>query len=277
MVSLSEQNLLKLAQQDEKAGNVNGAISNLEEALNYGRSKEIILKLSEIYRKNKLEDQAYALIKEVPDLFSDKDIFKEYCLVLQANNYYIEYMQLKHLSDKEINVKITPVNELEQAKIIQNFKKSKKITQLDFQQLLKLNLLNYQSFAQSLLLDPACDFALRLALCEDLIKLGIKKKISTWVLNNLTEFVPVETQLLEKNTAYREIVTGIADKFKNNPSQLNLMLGETNLVLGSLYPELNKYIKNTDSFTKYFINYLKNHKGGSYQDLFERIYNNLPK
>lgn len=57
---------------------------------------------------------------------------------------------------------------------------------------------NFINLAKSILLDPTPNFALRLSLCEDLIKLGYSKKVQVYILGELKEFVPKETDLLEK-------------------------------------------------------------------------------
>ena len=68
MTSVSQQNLLKLAEEDERKGDLEAAIQNLEEALRGEHSLDVILKLCKLYCANKQDDQAYALIKEEPDL-----------------------------------------------------------------------------------------------------------------------------------------------------------------------------------------------------------------
>lgn len=277
MTSLSEQNLVKLAQEEEEQGNLAGAIENLEEALKNDAGKETVIKLSQLYRKNKQEDQAYSLIKTEPDLFSDPKLFKEYCQVLNANNYFIEALQLKNLAQLSLTCQVVPVDLDIQQKIMQDFRQKDQVTQNDYQQLFKLDLINFKTFAQSLLLDPSQGFAIRISLCEDLIKLGVDESVKVFIIGKEDSFIPAETNLLEKSTIYKEVIAGIGDRFRKNPSQLPLMLGETNLVLGSLYPKLSKFISDTDNFTSCFVSYLKNRNGGIYQKLLDKIYQNLPK
>ena len=277
MVSVSQENLLKLALEDEDKGNYDLAIQNLEEALSYDPSNKVVIKLCKLYRKNKQEDQAYALIKDQPDLFSDEKIFNEYCQILKANHYFIEFCQLEKLLDRKIKINISPVSESEQNKIMTGFRKKEQITQLDYQSLLKLNLINFENFSQSLLLDPSQNFAVRLALCEDLVRLNLEKTFKVWILGKQKEFIPNNTPLLEKSTVYTEVIGGIGDHFRNNPSQLPIMLGETNLILGSLYPEIGDYIRNTDGFTSDLISYIQTGNGRTNQKLLEKIYKYLPK
>lgn len=277
MVSVSQENLLKLALEDENKGNYDLAIQNLEEALSYDPSNKVVIKLCKLYRKNKQEDQAYALIKDQPDLFSDEKIFNEYCQILKVNHYFIEFCQLEKLLDRKIKINISPVSESEQNKIMTGFRKKEQITQLDYQSLLKLNLINFENFSQSLLLDPSQNFAVRLALCEDLVRLNLEKTFKVWILGKQKEFIPNNTPLLEKSTVYTEVIGGIGDHFRNNPSQLPIMLGETNLILGSLYPEIGDYIRNTDGFTSDFISYIQTGNGRTNQKLLEKIYKYLPK
>lgn len=186
-------------------------------------------------------------------------------------------MQLKNLLKEELPIIVEPVSIDDQQKIMNNFAKIEKVSQFDYQNLLKLNLINFQSFAQSLLLKPNQNFAVRLALCEDLIRLGIDQKVKIWVIGELTEFIPRATPLLEKSTTYQEVISGIGDKFRRYPAQLPLMIGEVNLVLGQLYPKLNKFIKDTDSFTSDLVSFIEKRDGRNHQKLFEKIYQNLPK
>ena len=160
---------------------------------------------------------------------------------------------------------------------MQKFKQKKQVNQADFESLHKLNLINFKAFTQSILLDPTPDFAVRLALCEDLVRLGLKDSFKIWIVDNLEEFVPAETLLLEKEPAYREIITAVGSRFAHNPSQLPLMIGETNLVVGSLYPKVKKYVDEPDSFASDLVSFLQTKEGRSHQKLFNKIYQHLPK
>ncbi len=93
------------------------------------------------------------------------------------------------------------------------------------------------------------------------MRLGVKDKIKVWIIGNQEEFVPAATSLLEKETIYQEIVSSMGSKYHNRPSQLPLVLGEVNLVLGSLYPKLSKYVDEPDSFASDLSSYLENHDG----------------
>lgn len=276
MTSVSQENLLKLAEENKRNGNLEAAIQNLEEALRGEYSLEVILQLCELYCANNQEDQAYALIKEEPDLFSNQQIFEMYCKILEKNNYFIEALQLKNLGQIDLLLEVKPVSEQAQQKIMQNFKQKKQINQFDYARLHKLNLINFKSFAQSLLLDPTIDFAVRLSICEDLVRLGLTDEFKVWVAGNMESFIPANVSLLEKNAKYREIISAIGARFSHNPSQLPLMIGEVNLVVGSLYPKINKYIDEPDSFASDLVSYLQQKNGRNHHKLFEDVYQNLP-
>lgn len=276
MTSVSQKNLLKLAEENKRNGNVEAAIQNLEEALRGEHSLEVILKLCDLYCANNQEDQAYALIKEEPDLFSDQQVYKMYCKTLEQNNFFIEALQLKKLGQIDLSQKVKPVSEQKQQQIMQDFKQKKQISHLDYEKLHKLNLINFKTFAQSLLLDPTLDFAVRLSICEDLVRLGLTDEFKVWIAGNLESFKPAEVSLLERDAKYREIISAIGARFSHNPSQLPLMLGEINLVVGSLYPKINKYIDEPDSFASDLVSFLQEKDGRTHQKLFEDIYQNLP-
>ena len=268
---------MKLAKKSEAKGDRKTAIQNLEEALRDSQPTEIVLELCELYIKDKQESQAYALIKEEPDLFSDVQIFEEYSKVLQANHFLIEALEVENLAGKKMSVNVEPASLKQQQTIMQRFKTKKQINQADYEQLFKLNLVNFRNFAQSLLLDPSQNFAVRLSLCEDLVRLGLKDKVKVWIVGNQEEFIPADTSLLEKNSIYREVISAIGSKYHNRPRQLPLVLGEVNLVLGSLYPKLSKYVDEPDSFASDLASYLGKHDGRGHQKLFKEIYANLPQ
>lgn len=277
MTSVSQKNLLKLAEENKHKGDLEAAIQNLEEAMRGERSLDVVLALCELYCANKQEDQAYALIKEEPDLFSDQRVYQMYCQTLKKNNFYIEALQLENVTSMKMPVVVEPASEDQQQKIMQAFKQKKHILQADYDSLHKLNLINFKAFAQSILLEPRPEFAVRMALCEDLVRLGLKEDFEVWVLGKLEKFVPAETVLFEKETKYQEIISAIWSRLSRNPSQLPLIIGEANLVLGSLYPKMDKYIDEPDSFASDLVSYLEKKEGRSHQELLEKIYKNLPQ
>lgn len=276
-MSLTQQNLMKLAQENKQKGNLKGAIQYLEEAMNNGHSIEVVIELAELYCQDKQEDQAYHLLKEEPDLFSEQELFKEYIKVLQVNHFLIEALEIKNLSGRQLPYQVKPVSQDRQKMIMSLFRTQKDITQFDYEQLLKLDLVNFKAFAQSLLLDPTQNFAVRLSLCEDLVRLGIDEKISVYILGEKEDFVPNKITLLEQSPIYREVISSIGSRFRNNPSQLPMMLGEVNLILGSLYPKLEEFVDEPDSFASDLVSFLEKREGHNHQELLEKIYQNLPK
>ncbi|MDF7668401.1 tetratricopeptide repeat protein [Lactobacillus sp. ESL0703] len=277
MTSLSQQNLINLAQKSAAAGDFEQAIQYLEEALRSGRTTELVTNLCDLYLKDGQEYAAFALIKEEPDLFSDQAIFAEYSKVLQANHFLIEALEVQNLSKNRVKITVAPIALAQQQEVMQNFKQKKQVTQFDYEQLFKLDLPNFVNFAQSLLLDPSLNFAVRIALCEDLVRLGVKDKIRVLVLGQTEEFIPQETELLEKGTVYHEIISAIGSRYYHRPNQLPTVLGEVNLILGSLYPKLAKYVDEPDSFASDLASYIEHHDGRGHHKLFEQIYANLPK
>ena len=275
MTSLSQKNLINLAKRNEANGDMVQAIQNLEEALRDGHSNEVVLNLCDFYLKNKQSYSAYELIKEEKDLFTDSEIFAEYSKILSENHFLIEALEVKNITDYELPYSVEPVNSTVQQKIMVTFRQKAKPTKYDYDQLFKLDLSNFKNFAQSLLIDPSLNFAVRLVLCEDLFRLGLKNKFKVLVLGQEEEFIPRKINLLEKEPVYREVVSGIGSRYYHQPSQLPAVLGEVNLILGSLYPKLNKYVDDPDSFASDIASYIDNHDGRSNQKLFEKIDNNI--
>ena len=275
MTSLSQKNLINLAKRNEANGDIVQAIQNLEEALRDGHSNEVVLNLCDFYLKNKQSYSAYELIKEEKDLFTDSEIFAEYSKILSENHFLIEALEVKNITDYELPYSVEAVNSTVQKKIMVTFRQKAKPTKYDYDQLFKLDLSNFKNFAQSLLIDPSLNFAVRLVLCEDLFRLGLKNKFKVLVLGQEEEFIPRKINLLEKEPVYREVVSGIGSRYYHQPSQLPAVLGEVNLILGSLYPKLNKYVDDPDSFASDIASYNDNHDGRSNQKLFEKIDNNI--
>ena len=275
MTSLSQKNLINLAKRNEANGDMVQAIQNLEEALRDGHSNEVVLNLCDFYLKNKQSYSAYELIKEEKDLFTDLEIFAKYSKILSENHFLIEALEVKNITDYELPYSVEAVNSTVQKKIMVTFRQKAKPTKYDYDQLFKLDLSNFKNFAQSLLIDPSLNFAVRLVLCEDLFRLGLKNKFKVLVLGQEEEFIPRKINLLEKEPVYREVVSGIGSRYYHQPSQLPAVLGEVNLILGSLYPKLNKYVDDPDSFASDIASYIDNHDGRSNQKLFEKIDNNI--
>ena len=275
MTSLSQKNLLNLANKVAANGDFPQAVQYLEEALRDGYSETIVLNLCQMYIKNGQNYSAYELIKEEKDLFTDAQVFSVYSKVLQANNFLIEALEVKNITGYDLPDKIQPVPLKEQQQIMLNFKGKSKPTKFDYEQLFKLDLINFQNYAQSLLIDPSLNFASRIVLCEDLFRLGIKEKFKVLVLGQTEEFIPQKINLLEKEPIYREVVSGIGSRYYHKPSQLPAVLGEVNLILGSLYPKLSKYVDDPDSFASDIASYIENQDGRGNQKLFERIDHNI--
>ncbi|AIS09147.1 hypothetical protein LACWKB8_0876 [Lactobacillus sp. wkB8] len=272
---MSQKNLLNLANKVAANGDFPQAVQYLEEALRDGYSDTIVLNLCQMYIKNGQNYSAYELIKEEKDLFTDAQVFSVYSKVLQANNFLIEALEVKNITGYDLPDKIQPVPLKEQQQIMLNFKGKSKPTKFDYEQLFKLDLINFQNYAQSLLIDPSLNFASRIVLCEDLFRLGIKEKFKVLVLGQTEEFIPQKINLLEKEPIYREVVSGIGSRYYHKPSQLPAVLGEVNLILGSLYPKLSKYVDDPDSFASDIASYIENQDGRSNQKLFERIDHNI--
>ncbi|ADQ60758.1 BS_ysoA-like protein with TPR repeats [Lactobacillus delbrueckii subsp. bulgaricus ND02] len=261
-----------MAIEAEVGGDYQAACGHLEEALRLGFDEDLALDLSRLLRLNKEEDQAYALIKALPDLFSRDKVLEEYGQVLAANNFLIEALQVKHLTEGEVDFPVLPADKKEQEKILLAFRRKQAVSQSQYEQLLKLDLPTYLAFARSLLLDPLANYALRLAVCEDLVKLGVKEEMQVMILGDLKSFVPAETDLLKQDPVYREFITSLASRYQNRPSELPLILAEGNFAFGQLYPCQGDYVTNPDAFARDLTGFLRQKRGGESQDLLEKIY-----
>lgn len=277
MTNLSQKNLINLANESIKNKDLTQAEEYLEEALNLSYDENISKSLVKVYLSDNKEDQAYDLVKEEPDLFSDSEIFSLYLETLARNNYFIEFLQLKKLLDNPKIKEVVPEKLEKQMKIMQAFKKKSVIRQKDYQSLFKLNLTNFVNFSKSILIDPSQSFALRLAICEDLVKLKMDENIPIIVLDQMTAFNPSLTPLLAKNTVYQEIISSIGDRLSKNPSILPTVLSETNLLLGTIYPKIDDFVDEPDSFSKDLVNFVLERNGGEHQEILTKIYQNISR
>lgn len=275
MTNSSQLNLLSLAEQAKDNNDLPQAKQYLLEALRLGHDSKIVYELCKIYLTEDQADQAYILIKEEPDLFSDSKIFEMYLQILKKRHFNIEGLELENLLGHKLDIKIVPESSQKQIEIIKKFRSLVNITEQDYLQLFSLSEENFINLASSLLLDPSQNFALRLSLCEDLIKLSVNKEFDVFVLGERQAFNPSKTLLLEKDPIYREICVSLADYLRRDPSKLPLMVGEVNVVMGMLYPKLHDYIKDPDQFAHDFRIYIETKKGGSNQQLLDRIYKYL--
>ncbi len=275
MSHASQDNFLLLAKEAKKHNDLPQAKQYLLEALRLGHDSDIVCELCEIYLSQEKGDQAYSLIKEEPDLFSNQRVYDTYLKILAFQHYAIEAAELEHLLQKKLPVKVEPVSQIKQLEIMKNFKQLKYIQEKAYLLLYCLSTENFTNLAKSILMDPSPNFALRLSLCEDLIKLGYSEKVQVYILGELKEFIPKETDLLEKSPIYREVCVSLADYFRQDPSKLPIMIGEMNVCLGMLYPRLNDYIRDPDQFAHDFRNYLEQKKGGANQKLLNKIYEYL--
>lgn len=277
MANVSQENLIKLSEEAKSKGNLEQSVNYLDEALRLGHDKQIVLALCDDYLQLKQNRAAYKLIKEEKDLFSDRQIFHKYLQVLQHIHYRIEFLQLEHLVGQKLAVQVDPVSEDRQEKIMGAFKQESKINSQIYQTLYSLSEQNFVQFAQSCLIDPSTDFTVRIALCEDLVKMGADQTIKVIVLDKQAEFNPRHTPLMSHDPVYRQVITQLASSYDESPSQLPNVLGEANLVLAALYPQLQEYIPDPASFASNLDRFMTRHDGGADQKLLEKVYRHLPK
>ncbi|WP_297820552.1 hypothetical protein [uncultured Lactobacillus sp.] len=132
MTNTSQDNLLSLADKAKENNDIPQAKQYLLEALRLDHRTDIVCRLCEIYLKEDQADQAYALLKEEPDLFSDSRVFQLYLEILEKNNYFVEFLELKNLTKNNFDVQVQAVDEQKQVEIMQNFQRLKNITQIDY-------------------------------------------------------------------------------------------------------------------------------------------------
>lgn len=268
---VSQEELVNLADQSVQKEEYDQAIGYLEQALNLGPDGLIYFRLAKIYYLTENEDLAYLMIKEVPDLFSTRDIFVQYQLILQSKNYFIEQQKLVKLinanfvgehktmfADITELIKAEPANKDVQQKIMQSFLQANQatITIADFQKLYCLDLSNFQKVAENVFLNSFASQNIRLSLIFELIQLEVATEIPIKVLDELKTFVPNQTHPFFESKVLVDGQKFIIDKFSKDPIQAEQFTNEFSFCLQKLYPFEEKMILDVNGFVDALESYL---------------------
>lgn len=268
---VSQEELVNLADQSVQKEEYDQAIGYLEQALNLGPDGLIYFRLAKIYYLTENEDLAYLMIKEVPDLFSTRDIFVQYQLILQSKNYFIEQQKLVKLIDANFVgkqktmfaditelIKAEPANKDVQQKIMQSFLNANQatITIADFQKLYCLDLSNFQKVAENVFLNSFASQNIRLSLIFELIQLEVATEIPIKILDELKTFVPNQTHPFFESQVLVDGQKFIIDKFSKDPIQAEQFTNEFSFCLQKLYPFEEKMILDVNGFVDALESYL---------------------
>lgn len=271
MLTLSQQHLLKLAQGSERAGDLDSAISNLEEAVLTARSTELVTQLARLYRQNKQGLLAYHTIKALPDYLTGKAL-TEYWNILAANHFFIEAMELVASDSKLVapaDVNVTPVSVSRQEIIIKQYH-NVGLVEDNYLQVLQLDFKHFMLLIRSYLLDPNANFAIRLSLVEECVRLRLETPLQVLILDQLKTVIPSQLPLMYQSAQYQTILAAALAQIAKSPSQRPLVLSCVNLIVGSLYPDLSQ-IDDSAAFASAIVSYVTDHTAGRYNQLFSQI------
>lgn len=258
---ISQQELLKLADEAINKNKFDLAQQYLKQAQENGFEPIIAAKIASVELQQQAEGQAYLTIKEIPDFFSDLAVFATYQQVLQANHYLIEQLQLQQIiklnfskSDQAkylaiiFENKVAEISEDEQTELLANFRQ-KDLVNLQNEDLLELYRLseaNFIKLIETILLDRYVPAPLRVSLIAELKKLNVKQPINQYSLDQIKQFTPSNTKILQETVLFQKGIELIMDFTSSAPELASEYLAEYGNVLQKLYPFAEDYVSDAN-------------------------------
>lgn len=269
--------LIELAQKALTIGDLERAKHCYLQYLSVQHDIKCVIALGNIFLQEKRPDEAYKLLKDESDLFSDDMLFKFYLKVLQERHFYIEAKQVSYLLGKPLAIEILPIVGSDADKIMLDFHKLNIITQEDYIKLYSLDEETFIEFSKSLLLDPTTNFMVKATLCNDFIKLGVSQKSNIRILGQMQSFVPADTSIFYQNSIYKYLISFLKHHYENNPSKMNLLVNEITIFCEVIFPCIEFYIIDADKFARCFIDYINGESDNinEYTKLLNDVYAEL--
>lgn len=267
----TQSELLNLAIQAKETHQYQLARDYLIQAHELGVDPKIISELVAVYFVLHEEDQAYLMIKGLPDLFSDLEIFELYQQILVAEQYFLEQQKLIYLIDasftgqKLANLKeiistnlAQPAEPKEQAEIMRWFRGnvSQGFLNTDLFQLYKLSIENFSDLSENYFLDKFHNPRIKVSLISELIMLKVNRNFNYFSLEKIAQFNPINLKLLTQTPEFLEGQQLIIDKLFEDPVKLELIYSNFVEIIQTVYPKITKYIPNLTDFVEVLISYL---------------------
>ncbi|APT19140.1 MULTISPECIES: hypothetical protein [Amylolactobacillus] len=264
-LSKTQVEFMRLAADAVVTQNFDVARDYLVEANKISVEPQISRQLVEIELELQEKDQAYLTIKEMPDLFSDINVFELYQKVLAINHLHIEQQQIVAqvsriydanefaLYQDKVDANLAePVTGEKRGEIFEAslalFSTGRLFTQTAIRQLHQLSQTDYLQLARLYLTLPNMNVQNKTFLVEDLIRLRLEETVKVTVLDQPFDFVPATTDFFFKTNLY---VTGqrwLEQKLEKDPILLEQILGEFSYCLGALYPVEERFIPDVAEF-----------------------------
>ena len=265
MLTKTQQELLNLANEAVAEEKFSMARDYLIEANKVGVQDTVSRRLVEVELLLEEKDQAYLTLRELPDLFSNLEIFALYQRVLVANSLLIEQLQViaqltKNYAQKTIapyiaiieREQVTPLALAEQNKtyevILTKFAQGAQLGQAELYALHQLELERYLQLVRFNLLSPNLAQQNRIVLVEDLVRLVFNDKVDLMFFGEKKSFIPANTKLFQQTAIYRQGVQIIEEKFYKDPTLFAQVLSEFGYCLQLLYPVEQEYISDVSEF-----------------------------
>ena len=265
MLTKTQQELLNLANEAVAEEKFSMARDYLIEANKVGVQDTVSRRLVEVELLLEEKDQAYLTLRELPDLFSNLEIFALYQRVLVANSLLIEQLQViaqltKNYAQKTIapyiaiieQEQVTPLALAEQNKtyeaILTKFARGAQLGQAELYSLHQLELERYLQLVRFNLLSPNLAQQNRIVLVEDLVRLVFNDKVDLMFFGEKKSFIPANTKLFQQTAIYRQGIQIIEEKFYKDPTLFAQVLSEFGYCLQLLYPVEQEYISDVSEF-----------------------------
>lgn len=265
MLTKTQQELLNLANEAVAEEKFSMARDYLIEANKVGVQDTVSRRLVEVELLLEEKDQAYLTLRELPDLFSNLEIFALYQRVLVANSLLIEQLQViaqltKNYAQKTIapyiavieREQVTPLALAEQNKtyevILTKFAQGAQLGQAELYALHQLELERYLQLVRFNLLSPNLAQQNRIVLVEDLVRLVFNDKVDLMFFGEKKSFIPANTKLFQQTAIYRQGIQIIEEKFYKDPTLFAQALSEFGYCLQLLYPVEQEYISDVSEF-----------------------------
>lgn len=259
----TQKELINLAADAKENHQFGMARDYLEQANGLGFNKDVVQALIEIYFVLEEKDHAYLVIKGLPDLFSDMDIFELYQKVLVEKNYFLEQQKLIKLLEKSVPTEefnkykqiidknsAQPVELEEQDKIVSWFQSAdhKNLTTTDLFVLYQLSTNKFVDLTEDFFLNRHHDNRVKISLISELIMLEIDYEFNFLFDKVIKQFNPKKLNLLNKSAYFLQGQELILNNLMDNPVELQLVLNDFFEILQTLYPFALDFIPDLQNF-----------------------------
>ncbi|MEJ6348358.1 hypothetical protein R4Y45_03840 [Holzapfeliella sp. He02] len=270
-MNTSQTELLQSAQKATAQKDYQGAVAFLQEAQTFGPNQQLTLELITNYL---YLDQNKQALDELPELniYQNSRSFETYLKVLYQNHLIIPFFQIPFylkqatkLNQQYYDLYNDYQEKFKRLKLPKNAQKIKTQFMTDmatgliksrdsYEKLKQLPVADFTQVARTAFLAPGLRPELKVALVEDLVKLGESNTFPIFVLDKLTE-VNFAQASLYFDTEFIKISVRLIQSEVTDLSVQQLATSQYMLLLAKLYPRFDLFIENISEFTFSFLRY----------------------